>query len=112
MEDDLINLHWLNVKKRITFKIGLLAYKSVNGLAPVYLQDMFNYSHHGHRPMLIVPTFNTQYGRRSFGVTGPRLFNRLPAHVTSATTVDLFKSEMKTYLFKLSLYELDKLYAN
>ena len=107
--DDLTNLHWLNIKKRIVFKIGLLAYKSVNGLAPVYLQDMFQYSHHGYKPTLIVPSFNTLYGRRSFSVAGPRLFNKLPAHITAASTVDLFKREMKTFLFKLSLYELDKM---
>ena len=109
LDDDLVMLHWLNVKKRIVFKIGLLAYKSVNGLAPVYLQDMFQYSHHGYKPTLIVPSFNTLYGRRSFSVAGPRLFNKLPAHITSASTVDLFKREMKTFLFKLSRYELDKL---
>jgi endonuclease/exonuclease/phosphatase (EEP) superfamily protein YafD len=107
--DDLRNLHWLNIKKRIVFKIGLLAYKSINGIAPEYLQDMFKYCHHGHKPMLIVPAFNTQYGRRSFSVTGPRLFNRLPTDVTSATNVDLFKGAMKTFLFKTSLYDVDRL---
>jgi len=109
MGDDLNNLHWLNIKKRIVFKIGLLAYKSINGIAPEYLQDMFKYCHHGHKPMLIVPAFNTQYGRRSFSVTGPRLFNRLPTDVTSATNVDLFKGAMKTFLFKSSLYDVDRL---
>ena len=46
MDKDLEKLHWLNIRKRIVFKIGLLAYKSINGLAPQYLQDMFKYSHH------------------------------------------------------------------
>ncbi len=41
MEDDLENLHWLNIRQRVVFKIGLLAYKSINGLAPQYLEDMF-----------------------------------------------------------------------
>ena len=107
--DDLKNLHWLNIKKRIVFKIGLLAYKSINGIAPEYLQDMFKYCHHGHKPMLIVPAFNTLYGRRSFSVTGPRLFNRLPTDVTSATNVDLFKVAMKTFLFRSSIYDIDRL---
>ena len=48
LEDDLNKLHWLNVRKRILFKISLLAYKAINGLAPLYLQELFRYAHHGH----------------------------------------------------------------
>ena len=36
----LASLHWLPVKFRIEFKILLLAYKALNGLAPRYLQDL------------------------------------------------------------------------
>jgi len=34
------NLHWLRAKERITFKLCLLVYKAINGLAPSYLQDL------------------------------------------------------------------------
>ena len=57
--EDLKELHWLQIKKRVIFKIALVAYKSVNGLAPEYLQNMFQYSHHGHSMKLIVPQYNT-----------------------------------------------------
>ena len=43
-----IVIHWLDVKKRIVFKILLLSHKSLLGLAPTYIQDMFQYTHHGH----------------------------------------------------------------
>ena len=33
-------LHWLPVHKRVQFKLCLLAYKAVHGLAPHYLADM------------------------------------------------------------------------
>ena len=33
-------LHWLPVDKRIDFKILLLTYKALNGLAPGYLSDL------------------------------------------------------------------------
>ena len=36
--EDLKELHWLEIKKRVIFKIALLAYKSVNGLAPYYIK--------------------------------------------------------------------------
>lgn len=47
INDDLRKLHWLSIKKRIVFKIALLAHKSIIGMAPQYLQDMFQFSHHG-----------------------------------------------------------------
>ena len=107
--EDLEKLHWLNVKKRITFKIALLAYKSVNGLAPDYLKDMFRYAHHGHTLKLIVPQFISASSRRSFSYIGPKIFNNLPTSLTSSDTVDIFKRNLKTYLFQLHDQELDKL---
>ena len=44
--DDLDKLHWLNIPKRVIFKICLLSFKAINGIAPLYLQDMFKYAHH------------------------------------------------------------------
>ena len=36
------NLHWLPIKKRIIYKILLLTYKSLRGLAPDYLKDLLD----------------------------------------------------------------------
>ena len=107
--EDLRDLHWLPVKKRIVFKVALLAYKSVNGLAPEYLKNMFQYSHHGHTLKLIVPQFMSSLSRRSFSYTGPKIFNNLPTSVTSSDTVDIFKRNLKTYLFQITDYDLEKL---
>ena len=107
--NDLKELHWLDVRKRIIFKIGLLAYKSVNGQAPVYLQQLFQYCHHGHTLQLMVPQVNSKYGQRSFSVVGPRLFNKLPTSVKSTSNVDIFKTKLKTYLFNLSREDIRKL---
>ena len=107
--DDLKDLHWLQIKKRVTFKIALLAYKSVNGLAPDYLKDMFQYAHHGHTLKLIIPQFMSSSSRRSFSYVGPKVFNNLPTTLTSSETVDIFKRNLKTFLFQLSDQDLDKL---
>ena len=110
LDDDLKNLHWLNIKRRVVFKIALLAYKSINGYAPQYLQSLFRYSHHGHALKLIVPSYNTvAYGKRSFSSIGPRLYNRLPSSVTMSPTIASFKATLKTYLFNISVFELEKL---
>ena len=108
VSDDLASLHWLHVKKRIIFKIALLAYKAVNGLAPSYLQDMFQYSHHGHVLKLMIPSVTSRHGKRSFSYIGPKIYNNLPAHITSAENTKQFKVLLKTFLFKLPLCELTK----
>ena len=111
MEDDLAKLHWLNVRKRVVFKICLLSYKAVNGLAPAYLKEMFNYSHYGHTVRLMVPYRSAKgYGDRSFSVIGPRFFNALPDSVKQSLSVDSFKSCLKTYLFTLSDSEVASLF--
>jgi len=107
--NDLKDLHWLDVRKRVIFKLGLLAYKSVNGLAPMYLQELFRYAHHGHVLKLTVPEVNTRYGQRSFSVIGPKLLNNLPIAVTSSINVDVFKTALKTFLFNLSATEMETL---
>jgi hypothetical protein len=107
--DDLKKLHWLDVRKRILFKISLLAYKSINGIAPLYMQELFRYAHHGHVLKLLVPQVNTKYGLRSFSVIGPKLFNNLPESVTCSENVDIFKSVLKTFLFNLSQAEIQSL---
>ena len=37
-----MELHWLPVEQRAEFKILLFTYKVVDGMAPVYLQDLLN----------------------------------------------------------------------
>jgi len=41
-------------------------------------------------------------GDRAFPVAGSRLWNSLPYEVTSAPTLPVFPSRLKTYLFQLS----------
>ena len=65
VDKDLQKLHWLSVKKRIIFKIALLVYKSLNGLAPPYLQELFSYAHHGHLLRLETPCTYTRFGPRA-----------------------------------------------
>ena len=41
---DLADLHWLTVNKRITFKIALIVFKTLSGLAPEYLKDLLKFT--------------------------------------------------------------------
>ena len=42
------------------------------------------------------------YGDRAFSTAAPRLWNQLPPELRSVTSVDQFRSQLKTYLFKLA----------
>ena len=47
------------------------------------------------------PNFNMKtYGQRAFSVAAPRLWNKLPFEVRACSDVNLFKSKLKTFLFK------------
>ena len=67
MDDDLNQLHWLPIKK-VTFKIALLVYKSLNGLAPSFPQEFLNYTSHGTDIRLNIPSTGTKYGSRAFSL--------------------------------------------
>ena len=101
------NLHWLPVSHRITYKILLLTYKALNGLAPQYIKDLLiPYSaarnlRSTNQNLLTVPKSRlSTYGDRAFSVIAPALWNPLPSNIKSSETVFRFKSSLKTYLFK------------
>ena len=106
MEDDLLKLHWLKIKKRIVYKLALLAHKSLLGVSPRYIQDMFSYAHYGHKLRLITPTAKTKYGQRSFCVAAPKIYNMLPSSVTSSESIHLFKNKLKRFCLPCQMWSL------
>ena len=76
----LYNLHWLPIKERIEYKILLITFKALSGLAPRYIIDLLcvyvpkrNLRSSLDRK-LVVPTYNLEtYGRRPFRVSAPIL---------------------------------------
>ena len=101
------NLHWLPVQKRVEFKILLLVYKCIYKLAPVYLKELIvQYTpsqnlHLADQCLLNVPnTHSMLVTNRAFSVAGPRLWNALPTELRSLSSIGLFKSKLKTHLFR------------
>ncbi|XP_068707689.1 uncharacterized protein [Montipora foliosa] len=101
-------LHWLPVKKRIVFKILLLTFKVLNGQAPSYLSDLLVVnrpvralrSNSDNSTRLVTPLYRTEtYGGRAFSSCAPRLWNQLPSALRSNMTIDVFKKQLKTFLF-------------
>ena len=97
-------LHWLRIPERIEFKILLMVFKCVNGLAPSYLSDLITYNNlSGSRaPSLHVTIPQSMIGERAFVCYSGRLWNELPVEIRSETEILKFKSMLKTHLFKRS----------
>ena len=101
------NLHWLPVSHRIRFKILLLVFKALHGMAPLYITDLLNpYTpsrslRSSNQHLLVVPSFNLKtYGGRAFNHIAPLLWNNLPPDLRCETKLTSFKTGLKTHLFK------------
>ena len=103
------HLHWLPVHYRIDFKILLLTFKCLNGLAPLYLTELL----HAHIPARVLRSANLLLldvprsrlktrGDRAFSVAAPNLWNNLPVHIRTCQTLECFKSLLKTHYFSLA----------
>ena len=105
-------LHWLPVRQRVTFKLGLLAYKSQHRLAPPYLVDMClpmssctrrRNLRSEDENKLVVPRTKTAYGDRGFNVSGPKTWNSLPVNLRDPSiSLAVFRRDLKTFLFSVS----------
>ena len=102
----LCELHWLKIEQRIDYKVLLLTFKCLNGLAHSYLSELLTL----YQPtrnlrsssanLLVVPHVKTTtFGQRSFSYAAPYLWNKLPNHMKEVTTISAFKTCIKTHLF-------------
>ena len=99
-------LHWLPVSYRIEYKILLLTYKTLHGLAPHYVNSMISRRtptrtlRSSSQQLLHTPRWKLKtFGRRSFANAAPTLWNKLPLVIKSAPNINTFKRKLKTYLF-------------
>lgn len=100
-------LHWLKVNERIMFKVLCIVFKSLHGAAPLYLQNMFNINSGKTRSRdsltIVMPRFNSQKALNcTLRYAGAKMWNALPAEIRHICEFDLFKANLKTYLFKKS----------
>ena len=112
----LVNLHWLPVTQRIDYKILLLTFKALHGLAPSYLSELLELE--AKTSTVTTRNMNTYrlepkttrtitYGDRAFSAAAPFLWNKLPKDVRLTTKIEPFKGKIKTYLFNLAYKSSD-----
>ena len=105
----LYELHWLPVLARIQFKILLLAFKAIHGLAPVYISNLLvikrksSYNIRSNSGILLEPPRGkmlSTLGERAFQAAAPHLWNELPLKLRTIESVEIFKNSIKTFLFR------------
>ena len=99
-------LHWLPVRQRITYKLGLITYKTKTSGLPAYLnQHLFprappRCTRSASLPLLEQHRTTTEFARRAFSHAAPSVWNNLPADVLTSTSLPDFKRKLKTHLFR------------
>ena len=99
--------HILPVLLRIRFKICVTVFKCINELAPSYLCKLISNKNslqslgvYQDKTLLHEPLFDKQnYKNRRFTISGPREWNMLPQSLREVSSLELFKSKLKTFLF-------------
>ena len=106
----LLELHWLPARSRIEFKLLLIPFKVLKGLAPLYLGQLisvlppssYNISRNFNGTLLCSPTFKSKgtLGDRAFSSAVSALCNSLPLAIRNVEqSIDSFKKKLKTYLY-------------
>ena len=99
------------MKFRIEFKVIVITFKAIHGLAPDYISNLIKIKERSHYSLrsntgLLLQLLNVitkkTLGDRAFSATAPRLWNRLPQDLRNEDNFVKFKSFLKTYLFKLA----------
>jgi len=88
--DALVSLHWLRVPERVVYKIAVLTFKVLHGIAPEYMGPVVCVADLPSRQSLrsagtnrlVVPPFKlSKIGTLAFPVASPRVWNSLPADI-------------------------------
>ena len=104
VQNDLIDLHWLNIEKRIVFKALLIIFKCLNGTAPTALSTLISVKSDDdlsiyYRKLRKNFYMATKFGHKCFAFYAPKLWNNLPRYLSLIEDLNSFKASLKTYLF-------------
>ena len=80
-----------------------MMFKSLNGLAPVYLHDLYSeqltdYDLRDSFRKLNLPKPRTEYLKRSFDYSGALLWNSLPVNIRATRSIGQLKKEINRAL--------------
>ena len=98
-------LHWLPIKQRIEYKIAVLTFKTLHFNQPSYLAQLLvtvtpsrSLRSFSNRKLQI-PFIKSKQGKRAFAFAAPTIWNSLPLHLRTCTSITTFHALLKTYIF-------------
>ena len=110
-------LGWLNVFERMEFNKAVLLFKSVHGMCPDYLSEMFTvqpssvYSlRSSTHQNLSIPKHRNELFKRTLQYSGAIIWNGLPSNLRSAPSLASFKQNLfkhiisKRWFFLILVY--------
>ena len=116
--DALVNLHWLRVPKRIQYKIAMLTYEVLKGIAPPYLGPLVRaadlqtygstwspFSQHYSSGRTAKQTFY-DWQSNLWGYCCSDIEQSTGGRDDITNSISTFRSRLKTYLFRLSYPDL------
>ena len=104
-------LHWLRFRQRVVYKLCLLVYKALHDRAPRYIRNLIKpvasvgaaqRLRSASSLMLRKPAVKKKLGERGFSIAAQDAWNALPYELKSSPSLNSFKTNLKTHLFRLS----------
>ena len=105
ISQDIQELHWLKIPEQIQNKVAVLTFECVRGDAPTYLKDLVNTTHNHalhsttNNYLLVNMSRLLQVHKSLFSIMAGRIWNDLPSDLRSTTSINIFKTGLKTVLF-------------
>ena len=105
----LMELHWLPVEYRITFKVLLLTHKALYHISPVYIKELIiikpsrNLRSDSAATLIVPRVKHKTVGERSFARAATTAWNKLPTILRQCKDTECFKCQLKPFLLDLSL---------
>ncbi|KAF7642005.1 hypothetical protein LDENG_00264860, partial [Lucifuga dentata] len=105
----LASLHWFPVRFRIEFKILLITFKALLGLAPSYITEMLtpcesvlSLRSSGGTILAVPKSRLKSKGDCAFAIRALLLWKDLPEEIMLSDSVSSFKSLLKTHFYRLA----------
>ena len=107
----MMELHWLTLHHRITFKLCMLMHGIHHGHCPKYMKEMVVpvSTLPGRERFRSATTLNydicrikLEFGERAFAIVAPKALNSLPDSLKQTNDVVKFRKDLKTHLFNLA----------
>ena len=99
-------INWLPISERVDQFIAVSVYKFSKGLAPIYMEDVFNNNsslrrtRYSNESKLSIPSRNHNYGKNCISYRGATIWNSLEISIKEAQSCNSFKHLVKDRFFR------------